>query len=67
MSSRAGLFDRIVLIYNPVNRRIPLTLAKRLQGDLRRLLPELPVTLEATQYAGHARELARGLASAGRR
>jgi hypothetical protein len=32
MASRAGLFDRVVLIYNPVNRRIPLTLAERLQA-----------------------------------
>ena len=52
MSTQAGLFDRIVLIYNPVNRRIPLTLAKQLQGDLVRRLPAVPVTLEATQYAG---------------
>ena len=65
MSTQAGQFDRIVLIYNPVNRRIPLTLAKQLQGDLVRRLPAVPVTLEATQYAGHARELAGGLAAAG--
>jgi diacylglycerol kinase (ATP) len=66
MSCRAELFDRVVLIYNPVNRRVPLTLATRLQSDLRSRLPEVPVTLEATQYAGHARELARSLAGTGR-
>ena len=47
-----------MLIYNPVNRRIPLTLAERLQRDLRRRLPEVPVTLGATQYSGHARQSA---------
>ena len=66
MPSRTGLFDRIVLIYNPVNRRIPLTLAESLQSDLRRRLPAVPVTLEATQHAGHARQLARGLVGKGR-
>jgi diacylglycerol kinase family enzyme len=66
MASRIGLFDRIVLIYNPVNRRVPLRMAQSLRGDLGHRLPDVPVTLQATHHAGHARELARGWAEAGR-
>jgi diacylglycerol kinase (ATP) len=60
------LFDRIVLIYNPANPRIPLTLAEGVRDDLRRELPEMPVTLEPTRYAFHARELAAAAAATGR-
>ena len=66
LSSQAELFDRIVLIYNPVNRRVPLTMAESLREELGRRLPELPVVLRATQHAGHARELARDAARSGR-
>ncbi len=59
------LFDRVVLIYNPVNRRVPLTLAESMQEELRRRVPDLPVTLRATQHAGHAREIAGGVAATG--
>lgn len=52
------LFDRIVLIYNPVNRRDPLTLAESMRGELDRRLPDVPAALQATQHAGRARELA---------
>ncbi len=62
----AELFDRVVLIYNPVNRRVPRTLAETLRADLDRRLPELPVTLQATQHAGHARELTSASAATGR-
>lgn len=58
-------FDRVVLIYNPVNRRVPLTLAESMRDELGRRLPDLPVVLSATQYAGHARELASGVAATG--
>ena len=58
-------FDRVVLIYNPVNRRVPLTLAESMRDELGRRLPDLPVVLRATQYVGHARELARGVAATG--
>jgi hypothetical protein len=44
------LFDRIVLIYNPANPRIPLTLAESVRDDLRRRMPDMPVTVQATRY-----------------
>ena len=61
-----GAFDRVVLIYNPVNRRVPLTLAESMRRELGRRLPDVPVALQATQHAGHARELARAAAATGR-
>jgi diacylglycerol kinase (ATP) len=60
------LFDRIVLIYSPVNRRVPLTLAESVRRELGRRLPDVPVALQATQHAGHARELAGDAATTGR-
>jgi diacylglycerol kinase family enzyme len=60
------LFDRIVLVYNPANPRIPLTLAASVRDDLRRQLPDLPVTFQPTRYPGHARELAHAAAGSGR-
>jgi hypothetical protein len=60
------LFDRIVLIYNPANPRVPLTLAESVHADLRRRLPDVPVTVQPTRYAGHARELATAAAASGR-
>ncbi|HET9649762.1 MAG TPA: diacylglycerol kinase family protein [Microlunatus sp.] len=65
MAPAVELFDRIVLIYNPVNRRVPLTLAQSMRDDLGRRLPDVPVVLQATRRAGHARELARGCAATG--
>jgi hypothetical protein len=35
------LFDRIVLIYNPANPRIPLTLAESVRDDLCRRFPDI--------------------------
>jgi diacylglycerol kinase (ATP) len=61
-----GSFDRVVLIYNPLTRRIPLALAETVLGDLHRRLPDAPVTLQATERAGHARELASVAAAVGR-
>jgi diacylglycerol kinase (ATP) len=60
------LFDRIVLIYNPANPRIPLTLAESVRDDLCRQLPDMPVTLQPTRYPGHARELTNDAAAIGR-
>ena len=60
------LFDRIVLIYNPANTRIPLTLAESVRDDLRRQLPDMPVTLQPTRHPGHAREMAYAAAATGR-
>jgi diacylglycerol kinase (ATP) len=60
------LFDRIVLIYNPANPRVPLTLAESVRDDLCRRLPDMPVTLQPTRYPSHARELAATAAATGR-
>lgn len=60
------LFDRIVLVYNPANPRIPLTLAESVRDDLCRQLPDLPVTFQPTRYPGHAHELAHAAAGRGR-
>jgi diacylglycerol kinase (ATP) len=60
------LFDRIVLIYNPANPRVPLTLAESVRDDLCRRLPDMPVTLQPTCYPSHARELAATAAATGR-
>jgi diacylglycerol kinase (ATP) len=60
------LFDRIVLIYNPANPRIPRTLAEGVRDDLCRRLPDVPVTLQPTRDAGHAHELAAAAAATGR-
>jgi diacylglycerol kinase (ATP) len=60
------LFDRIVLVYNPANRRVPLTLAESVRDDLCRRLPDMPVTLQPTRRPGHARELAAAAAATGR-
>jgi diacylglycerol kinase (ATP) len=60
------LFDRIVLIYNPANSLVPLTLAETVRDDLCRQLPDKPVTLQPTRYPGHARELAAATAATGR-
>ena len=59
-------FDRIVLIYNPANARIPQTLAEGVRDELCRRLPDSPVTLQPTRYAGHANELAAAAAATGR-
>jgi diacylglycerol kinase (ATP) len=54
------------LIHNPMNRRDPLTLAESMRGELDRRLPDVPAALQATQHAGHARELASSAAATGR-
>jgi diacylglycerol kinase family enzyme len=66
MPSGVELFDRVVLIYNPVNRRVPLTLAESMRRELDSRLPDVPVVLVATEHAGHARELASAAAATGR-
>ena len=65
MPPKVELFDRIVLIYNPVNRRVPLTLAESMRRELDSRLPDVPVVLVATEHAGHARELASAAAATG--
>ncbi|RAX16022.1 diacylglycerol kinase [Pseudarthrobacter sp. AG30] len=60
----AAPFDRAVLIFNPgrpgMGQRI-----EALQRELATDLPGLPVHLLPTEFAGHARELARGEARRG--
>lgn len=63
---RQSHFDRVVLIYNPTNPRGPLALAEKVRDDLRCRLPALPVAMRATEYGGHARELAAAEAATGR-
>jgi hypothetical protein len=48
MPSGVELFDRLVLIYNPMNRRVPLTLAELMRRELDSRLPDVPVVLVAT-------------------
>lgn len=66
MLSGVELFDRVVLIYNPMSRRVSLTLAESMRSELKSRLPDVPVVLQATEQAGHARELARAAALTGR-
>jgi diacylglycerol kinase (ATP) len=66
VTPRSALFDRVVLIYNPANRRVTLTLAEAMQRELRRRMPQVPVSLLPTHHPGHARELARSTALTGR-
>lgn len=60
----AGLFDRAVVIFNP-GRAGMGTRIEALQRELATDLPDLPVELLPTQYAGHARALARTEAGRG--
>jgi diacylglycerol kinase (ATP) len=59
-------FDRVVLVFNPTSTGDASTLAEELRDELRGRLPELPVQLQPTQHAGHARDLAREAAANGR-
>lgn len=52
-------FDRIVLIYNPSPAKVPMYLAQELHETLSKRLPAVPVLDRPTQYAGHARKIAR--------
>ncbi|WP_309926590.1 diacylglycerol kinase family protein [Arthrobacter sp. 1088] len=58
-------FDRVVLIFNPSSSRDSGVLAGQLREALARRLPGMPVSLQPTGFAGHARTLAREAASAG--
>lgn len=59
-------FDRVVVVFNPHSTGNAPALAEELQADLAERLPDLPVRLEPTQYAGHARVLAGEAAATGR-
>ena len=59
-------FDRVVLIFNPASTGDASALAAELCAELQRRQPDLPVTLQPTEHAGHARDLARDAARTGR-
>ena len=59
-------FSRAVLIFNPAAGKAPAMAAERMQIALRARVPDLPVRLEPTAYAGHARILARAAFDQGR-
>jgi diacylglycerol kinase family enzyme len=59
-------FDRIVLIYNPQSTGDAPRQAEELHADLTSRFPQVPVVMRPTEHAGHARDLARDAAQAGR-
>jgi diacylglycerol kinase (ATP) len=59
-------FDEVLLVFNPNSTGDAVANAEELRTQLGRRLPGLPVTLRPTEHAGHAREIARDAASAGR-
>lgn len=61
---RAPGFDRAVLIFNPTRAGMAARIAS-LQEELVSNLPGLQVELLPTEFAGHARELARSAAGSG--
>jgi diacylglycerol kinase (ATP) len=58
-------FERVVLIYNPHSTGDAEAKARDLQEVLQRAHADLPVELKPTEYAGHARLLAREAAENG--
>jgi diacylglycerol kinase family enzyme len=68
MGSSAGVaaFDRIVIIFNPHSTGSAPELAEELRDELADRLPTVPLELRPTRHAGHARDLAREAARAGR-
>src|SRR5688500_16781472 len=60
----AGPFDRVVLIFNP-SRAGMASRIDALQQDIAVELPGLHVELMPTDFAGHARDLARSVAAEG--
>jgi diacylglycerol kinase (ATP) len=60
----AGPFDRVVLIFNP-SRAGMASRIDALQQDIAAELPGLHVELMPTDFAGHARDLARSAAAEG--
>jgi len=59
-------FDRVVLIFNPNSTGNAPELAAQLSDELGRRQPDLPVILQQTEHAGHARDLALDAARTGR-
>jgi diacylglycerol kinase (ATP) len=59
-------FDRVVVIFNPQSTGEAPQLAEKLRTDLADRLPRMSVSLNPTERAGHARDLAREAAGVGR-
>ncbi len=59
-------FDRIVIVFNPHSTGDAPTSARELRAELSARLLGTPVELAPTRHAGHARDLARAAAAAGR-
>ncbi|GAA3671999.1 hypothetical protein GCM10023081_07910 [Arthrobacter ginkgonis] len=59
-------FDRIVLVFNPDPAKKPVHTAHALRAELAERLPDVPVQMLPTAFAGHAREVARAAAAHGR-
>lgn len=55
--------DSVIVVFNPGSTGDAATLAGELRDQLRAARPDLPVELCPTEYAGHARDLARKTAS----
>ncbi|RTL69599.1 MAG: diacylglycerol kinase [Pseudonocardiaceae bacterium] len=59
-------FDRILVIFNPNSTGDAADQAEQLRAELTRRLPRTSVVTSPTEYAGHARELAREAAGSPR-
>lgn len=55
--------DSVLVVFNPGSTGDAASLAKELRDDLAGARPQLPVELKPTEYAGHARDIAREAAS----
>ena len=58
-------FDRTVVIFNPHSTGQAPQLAEELKRALADRLPDMPLQLQPTEHAGHARDLARNAAESG--
>jgi diacylglycerol kinase family enzyme len=58
-------FDRVVIVFNPHSAGQAQERAEELTSGLAERAAELPVELRPTEYAGHAREIAREEAGSG--
>lgn len=55
--------DSVLIVFNPGSTGDADAISRRLRGELAAIRPELPVELRPTEYAGHARDIAREAAS----
>jgi diacylglycerol kinase family enzyme len=59
----AETIDSVIVVFNPGSTGDAGTIAERLRDELASVRPQLPVQLRPTDYAGHARDIAREAAS----